>query len=268
MAEGCQGGETTVNFYFTGTGNSLYAAKQLDAENYSIPQVMRREERVFSSERIGVVCPIYGHEMPKMVKDFLRQATFDTDYLYLILTYGKQHGGAAELAQAYLESVGKKADYITTVLMVDNFLPAFDMNEEMALDKHIDEQMAAVREALLRKEHGVQKAALKNKLAHKGYLAMVKNAPETIWADFVVTKECIGCGICTRICPAGCIRLENQRAIHTGENCQACYACIQACPKLAIRFGERIGKEPNPHARYRNQQISLTELVQANDQTT
>lgn len=30
-------------FYFTGTGNSLYVAKQLEGSPISIPQVMRQE---------------------------------------------------------------------------------------------------------------------------------------------------------------------------------------------------------------------------------
>lgn len=45
------------------------------------------------------MAPVYGHEVPVMVKEFLHKATFDTDYFYMILTYGNRHGGAAELAE-------------------------------------------------------------------------------------------------------------------------------------------------------------------------
>ena len=52
-------------FYFTATGNSLYAARQLDANVMSIPQVMRRScLRRFADEAIGVVYPIFGHRRP------------------------------------------------------------------------------------------------------------------------------------------------------------------------------------------------------------
>lgn len=67
-------------FYFTGTGNSLYAAKQLDTELFSIPQVIHKEQQVFVADSIGIVCPVYGHEMPGMVKDFLKKAEFHIDY--------------------------------------------------------------------------------------------------------------------------------------------------------------------------------------------
>ena len=61
-------------FYFTGTGNSLYIAKQLAECPVSIPQAMKQETLDFTDERIGIVAPIYGHEMPQMVKDFLKKA--------------------------------------------------------------------------------------------------------------------------------------------------------------------------------------------------
>ena len=85
-------------FYFTATGNSLYIAKQLENEPVSIPQVINNPTLTFEDDKIGIVCPVYGHEMPKMVKEFIRKATFKTDYFYIILTFGALHGGAAELA--------------------------------------------------------------------------------------------------------------------------------------------------------------------------
>ena len=55
-------------FYFTGTGNSLYVAKQLDTDFISIPQIIHNTNLTFEADSIGVVCPIYGHEVPNMVR--------------------------------------------------------------------------------------------------------------------------------------------------------------------------------------------------------
>lgn len=228
---------------------------------------MKKGVLSFSADRIGVVCPIYGHEMPAMVKEFLKKAQLNTPYLYLILTYGDAHGGAAQIAEEYCDSIGLRAAYINTVLMVDNFLPGFDMEEQTAMDKKVEEQAARIKEEVESNKEYVQKADAKDKAAHKMYTDWVKHAPETIWADYVVTDRCIGCGICTKVCPAGCIHLESQHAVNTGKNCQACFACVQACPKKAILFGDIPMKEPNPGARYRNPHVTLTELVMANNQT-
>lgn len=92
-------------FYFTGTGNCLYIVKQLEAQPVSIPQAIHQENLHFCDKSIGIVAPVYGHEVPGMVKEFLHRATFDTDYFYMILTYGNRHGGAAELA-AQMENLG------------------------------------------------------------------------------------------------------------------------------------------------------------------
>ena len=107
-------------FYFTGTGNSLYIAEKIEKKPISIPQIMRGTEREFAADSIGIVCPIYGHEVPSMVREFMREVSFHTDYFYMILTYGNRHGGAAELAKQLCETCGIDVSYINVVLMVDN----------------------------------------------------------------------------------------------------------------------------------------------------
>ncbi len=254
-------------FYFTGTGNSLYAAKYLDSEIVSIPQVINNKNQIYESETIGIVCPIYGHEMPKMVKDFIKKATFDTQYLFLVLTFGSRHANAVELAEKVFKTANKNADYITTLLMVDNFLPAFDMKKQITIVKNVEEQLAIIKSDINNKKHEHQKVSIKDRFAHKGYVQLVKNSPETVWANFDFTDDCVGCGICTKVCPANCISIENQKAIRVDKNCQACYACIHACPKFAIKVRKTFGfDEKNPKARYRNEHITLCELVESNNQ--
>lgn len=74
-------------FYFSATGNSLYAAKRFSDTPVSIPQIMRGTERQFSDDAIGIVCPVYAGEPPKMVKRFLRESSFQADYFYFVLTF-------------------------------------------------------------------------------------------------------------------------------------------------------------------------------------
>lgn len=64
-------------FYFTGTGNCLYVARQLADDNtelLSIPQLMKQKELNFEADEIGLVYPIYGHMPPYMVRQFLKKA--------------------------------------------------------------------------------------------------------------------------------------------------------------------------------------------------
>lgn len=69
-----------------------------------------------------------------MVKMFLKNAVFETGYFYIILTYGNRHGGAAELAKKLCDACGIIVHYINVIVMADNWLPSFDMDEQKKSD--------------------------------------------------------------------------------------------------------------------------------------
>lgn len=251
-------------FYFTGTGNSLYIAKQIEKNPISIPQAIHRESQEFSAERIGIVAPVYGHEVPAMVKDFLRKAVFHTDYFYMILTYGNRHGGAAELAKNLCDTCGIAVNYINIIMMVDNWLPGFDMNEQKQLDKKIDENMAVILSDLNARRNMISEVTDTDRAAHHQFLDGMRRMPEDVWQHLLrVTDGCIGCGICEKVCPSSSIHVLNGKAVHIPGNCQTCLACAHACPQKAIQLTI---EEKNPNARYRNEHISLQEIIAANHQ--
>ena len=250
-------------FYFTATGNSLYAAKELDGDHYSIAQEIHGDMK-YSADSIGIVCPVFGHEMPPIVKEFIESAEFDTDYLYLILTYGNRHGGASELADEYTKSVGKQFDYINVLLMVDNFLPGFDMEQQVKLDKHIPEQLEAIRSDIAQRKHLISEVTEADREAHRGFVERNAKLPANAFKNlYHITDDCIRCGICTKVCPMGCFSVKDQHATWDNDRCITCMACVHACPEMAIQLGM---PEPNPKARYRNPNIRLPEIVKANYQ--
>lgn len=176
------------------------------------------------------------------------------------------NGGAAELAEKELETSGKRADYINTILMTDNFLPGFDMEKQLAMEpeKKIEEHIAGIKSDIASRRHWIQPVTDEDRKRHRQFQKRQEHFPDDFRENlYMVTENCIGCGICTRVCPAGCIHLERQRAVHTMENCQMCMACIHHCPQNAIRLTI---PEKNPQPRYHNGHIRLTEIVQANNQ--
>lgn len=251
-------------FYFTATGNSLYVAKQLDDECISIPQVINEKNKHYMSSKIGVVCPVFGHEVPEMVKTFLQESDFDTDYFYMILTYGRRHGGAAELAQQLLNNCGIIADYINVMHMVDNYLPAFDMDEERKIDKKIDEQIMFIQADLKQFKRAISPVTEIDRAGHREFLA--RNAEKLVSyfkEMYYITDECNGCAICTKVCPVNCFKIENGKAVRNPADCLYCMACIHHCSQKAIQLTI---PEKNSKARYRNENITLAEIIQANEQ--
>lgn len=251
-------------FYFTATGNSLYVAKQLDAAPLSIPQVIHQKDLSFTDEAIGIVSPVFGHEVPPMVKEFMRKTAFKTEYFFMILTYGRRHGGAAELADEFCGECGIKPSYINTVLMVDNFLPVFDMAEEMKLDKHVEEQIASIKADIANRRHFIQPATDEDRAAHKAFLSFSHLPPQERWKDiYRIADKCTGCGICSKVCPSGSWSICGGKAVYKDAGCQGCMACVHACPEKAIQLTI---DEVNHEARYRNEHIKLSEIIESNNQ--
>lgn len=251
-------------FYFTGTGNSLYVAKKFDENPISIPQVINNDMLSFEDDKIGIVCPVYYHIPPKMVTEFMKKATFKTNYFYMILTYGNRHGGAAELTENIGKEFGIRVDYIKNILMVDNYLPVFDMNEQTVLDKKVDEQIRdALADVTARKKY-IPKSTEEDRQLHKTLIETTLKMPGFNSGEQIkVTDKCIGCGICEKVCPGGNFYIENNKALRKKETCEFCLACANNCPQKAITMSIM---DKNPNARYRNENISLQEIIEANNQ--
>lgn len=262
-------------FFFTGTGNSLYAARRIAQATHdqaeSIAQLMRGGAQAFGADAIGIVCPVYGHDLPPLVKRFLRTMAFQTDYFYLVLTYGNRHGGATEVARRFLDGLGLEVAYTNDVLMVDNWLPGFDIVQQLTLDKHIDEKLNGICADLTARRRYLKPATEQDLRVYREGLEKhgdIFENPQFLNGMLQITDACTGCGICKSVCPAGCIELVREetgaravRPAHDEPVCTACLACINACPAKAIHMpmGEK-----NPHARFRNEHVTLTDLITAN----
>lgn len=222
-------------FYFTATGNSLYVAKQLDETRISIAQAVHDREKIYTADKIGIVCPVFGHEVPPLVREFLTKSTFQTDYFYVILTYGNRHGGAAELTRQMMGALGIHLSYINVVLMADNFLPGFDMNEQRALDKKVDGQIKRIVQDIASRKEYAAPVTDADRAVHREYLDRMAGMPDNVFSRaYRITDECIGCGICTKVCPKKCLHMEEQKSVWNPEGCMMCMACIHACPMMAI----------------------------------
>ena len=268
-----------IILYFTGTGNSLYIARQLADENteiLSIPQMMKQGRHDFAADEIGIVYPIYGHMPPNMVRNFIKQARLLAGYKFAVLTFGMLDFNAAEIWDNISRQSGTTFDYINTIVMVDNWLPNFNMADQIKMDKHIPEQLAKVKEDLDQQKKWVKPATDAARRAHEGFMYFSRLDPDIGFLMrsekyFQVTDACIGCGICTEVCPRGNYKLTSEGVKGEGD-CDFCFSCIHNCPQYAIQFASLPGDpllargEVNPNARYRNEHVSLWSIKNANRQ--
>lgn len=249
-------------FYFTATGNSLYVAKCIEEYPVSIPQAIKNSS-IYSDNQIGIVCPVYCGEIPNTVKEFLKKSKFETKYMYLILTYGNSASDCPEFAYNEFKALGINFDYIDTVHCVDNYLPVFDMAEEKKIDKDTDAQIAHIIKNIRLMKKGVPTATDADRKLHKQVATLNKIIPSFNNGKMIkITDKCIGCKVCEKVCPTGNIIVLTDYAQRRSKKCEYCLACVHACPQKAII----IKHEKNKNERYRNENVSLDEIIKSNFQ--
>ena len=115
-------------FYFSGTGNTKWVAQQLAAATGEqllyIPDELKKGAMDYTlqdNERLGFCFPTHGWQPPRIVRDFIRKATFHhTSYIYAVTTCGDNMGYAMRILNKELAAKGLQAESTFAVLMPES----------------------------------------------------------------------------------------------------------------------------------------------------
>ena len=114
-------------FYFTATGNSLFIAKSLSDAPISIPQELKKDKLSYEADEIGFVFPDYAASAPMIVREFLKKAKFKAGYMFSVITFGNAAVNVCQWWDRFAKENGVSFHYIKSILMVDNYLPVFEV---------------------------------------------------------------------------------------------------------------------------------------------
>ena len=253
-------------FYFSGTGNSKWAAESLAGllhEKTADISVLNFEsddnkkymeeiaQGIKNDEYIGFVFPVYAWGAPEIVIDFAKK-------LKKYSGNGKNLGNAADNPEGNaftfaLATCGEEAGYALknfskiiplkssySLVMPNNYVVGSDLEDEetvVSMLKQAQKDISLMGEELGTKKevyrvHEGSGAGLKSGLVNFGFNKFARSTK-----SFYTTDACTGCGLCAKNCPACTITMENNRPVW-GEQCYQCLKCINCCPAAAIQYGK------------------------------
>ncbi|MDD1653266.1 MAG: EFR1 family ferrodoxin [Methanomicrobiales archaeon] len=256
----------TVIYYFTGTGNSLWAARKLaehlpDATLRPMAPLVRAGGQILpGAAGVGIVCPVYFLGLPAVVARFAGMLdTSGTGYLFAAVTMGGV-GGSSALHQmdGILSRTGKGLDAGIAMKMPGNYLVGYSpplpekQAELMRNAEGILARFAGTVMAQRRARPGPAPfTGLIRALMYPRFIASLPGADR----DFTVSDACTSCNTCVQVCPVENITLEAGRPVWH-HRCESCLACIHACPVEAIQKG----KNTAGRARYRHPAVTIPDL--------
>jgi len=255
----------TIIYYFTGTGNSLAAARRIaaelgDTELVGIPSLRDRARIVPEAPRIGIVCPVHGFALPGIVSEFIKRLEFSSvRSTFLILTPALSSGGALSFARRAFRKAGKDLDAGFIVRMPSNDIVLANVQPAEKRDSILataDSQLVEIAREIAGGKHRVPRAGPIGLLLTATVGPLLSRHRHSMDRRFSVGNSCTSCGVCVRVCPVNNIALQGGRPkwLH---RCEACLACINYCPIQAIQYGRHTARR----GRYHHPQVSVADLA-------
>ena len=242
-----------VGIYFSGTGNSKYAAesfcKEYDgkAVTYSIED--HDVVQVISSEELIVLAyPVQFSTVPKIMRDFImdNKELWKDKKVFVIATMGLFSGDGAGLLGRLLKSCGAEVIGGLHLKMPDCIADVGALKRPLEKNKELVRQAEEkIKDAvkLLKAGHPTKEGLgpVYRLAGFFGQRLYFGHKTKEYTSKLKIDKEkCIGCGKCERLCPMKNITISDHKAV-SGSRCTMCYRCINKCPGQAITLlGKRI----------------------------
>ncbi|MDD3719499.1 MAG: EFR1 family ferrodoxin [Actinomycetota bacterium] len=247
-------------FYFSGTGNSLFAARGLEQripETQLIPiaALVGRESITTSAEAVGLVFPIHGMTLAIPVKRFLKKLDLrGSDYVFAVATRHNTPHDAFAVIDRSLRRQGRSLDAFFTLNMALNdpklkeWRPLSE-EETAELEREALARMDAIAGTVLRRETFREEDAPpysleENLSAPMAWIIVRLVALGMFYAEFDGARDyffsdekCTGCAICEKVCLSGKIEMRGEGPLWRKDvKCHLCYACLNYCPEQAVQI--------------------------------
>jgi NAD-dependent dihydropyrimidine dehydrogenase PreA subunit/flavodoxin len=254
----------TQIYYFSGTGNSLHVARELQkripgTELVPILNLIDSRSIVANPGSVGFVFPHYASTLPKVVRAFIQKLDPEpANYLFAIVTRGGTKTMAFVEIDEMLREKGQRLDAHFAITMPSGSDP---------LVKGYAKRMAEARIRKLESEMLSRLDSIQNIIISRStsreedwgdilppkllvpfmpliraatpFLVRLGKLVETTF-DFYQDETCTGCGLCETVCLSEKVRMVDGRpAWQEKIRCHGCFACLNYCPEESIQVKSR-----------------------------
>lgn len=247
----------SVIYYFSGTGNSLYVARQLEkklpsAKLIPVVNLLSKEIIRIDAEIIGIVFPLHGMTIPVPINRFLSKADIKSSkYIFAVATRGGTKCFAFAKIKKLLKKKKKTLDAHFVLNMASNDPKFADWEvatkKELAkIEKRVNSRVDAIAEIVLQQKtnqvEDVEFICDSSYALEKLISAGVKYAQYNGGRNyFYADSNCIGCGICAKVCPSKKVVIKGSKPVwQNNVKCYFCYACINYCPQNASQIKSKV----------------------------
>lgn len=275
----------TEIYYFSGTGNSLWAAKTIARKTGGtlrpIASFLNQKTVSTDADIIGIVFPVYYEDLPVIVKNFaLKLNVPDDKYIFAVCTFGGAAGWSLKnLKRVFVEKGGRLSAGFGIQMPQNAF---FKRGEDRAkiydrcckrldfiLNKLGSQKQGMfysnlLIEAVIFPLKPIIKSACKKQFMKLSGASALKTAEELLFLtdnSFSVSADCCKCGICTHVCPVQNIKMTDDGPIWL-HHCETCLACYNWCPCHAIQ-----GSISQKEFFYRHPEIKISEIISQHEST-
>ncbi len=256
---------STVIYYYTGTGNSLWTARvladQIGGADLIPMATFSGAMPADKYDSIGLVFPVHMWGIPGFVINFLAKLEKNPNNYYFAAAV---NAGQVSNTLIQLKNILKK-NGITLATGIDivlpsNYIPWGGPGPANLIQKRIKaaENKLKLRADTIKmkKQSQVDKGPLWQRMLFTGLYKLTFNMIHKMDKDFSSDEKCDSCGICVKVCPVKNIDLIENRPVWK-NNCEQCLSCIQWCPKEAIQYG----KKTHAYERYHHPSVKLADII-------
>jgi ferredoxin len=254
----------TFLYYYTGTGNSLWAARRIAGalgDTDLSPLTVASAQPGAGADCLGLVFPVHMWGVPRPILEFLpRIVASSARYNFAVAVNAGQVARTLIQLSQVMEHHGLTLNSGFSVVLPSNYIPwvgAWAPERQRAVfaeaERGINTIVDVVKE---RRDRPVDRGPLWHRILFSALYRMAYPNVPRMDGDFWVDQNCNSCLLCERICPAHNIRMEEGKPLWL-HRCEQCLACIQWCPEEAIQYG----KKTPAYTRYRNAEVTARDML-------